>query len=340
MMHCPNEEYCLICSFNERYKCCYWRYLKGEVECSKKCECRRLCRSRPDIKIKALRVNLTEIPDFVKSKRFQKTCNGFSDLFIPEIKPYRGELKEAINSVKKADVKSLTISLLHFITPKGRFNKRFYRVKRAGGLHSFLNFDGKIILTTDIPNILCDRIDADRLCLYVESLKPDCITTFDTYYHDDQPTFITQIKMYETLEKTVRLSDKIKSPVIGLAIGPSNKLFEWYARCLVKLGCNLLAIPCFESRSRGSKKAGLGKIAERIQMIKSIHPDIQILLLSCSPSYPKVYGANYYSSYASWWMVDGENSFKKRVEKLKKYKRDAERYSKQRLVRKNGRGTL
>ena len=86
--------------------------------------------------------------------------------------------------------------------------------------------------------------------------------------------------------------------------------------------------------------SGLEKIAERIQMVKDVNPDIQILLLSCSPSHPQVYGATYYSSYASWWIVKGKNRDEKRLQKLEKYQKAAENYSRQRLVLENGRGTI
>ena len=308
----------------------------GKIECERNCTCKNLCHSRPERKQEALRIDLNNAPQFIVGKRFQKVCNGLPDRYIPEVKPYPDEMKKAIELTKKTGFKSLLISFSHFLTKKGKFNREFFKVKKAGGLHNYLNFNGKIVLVTDLLDTLCDALNVERLCISVTLLKPDYITTFDTYYYDDQPMFITQIKMLETLQKTVALYDKLDVPVIGLAVGPSNELFKWYTHCLIKLGCKILAIPCFESRSRGSKKSGVKKIAKRILMVKDIDSEAQILLLSCSPSRPRAYGADYYSSYSAWWIMKGKNANQKRMEKLEAYKKVAKEYSKQKLVHENG----
>ena len=253
--------------------------------------------------------------------------------YIPQI-PITSNTRKAIRLVKKADLAAIAISLNDFFTQNGELNVFFGKAKNAK-LHGYLDYDEDIILTTDMRDPLCDKLSADRLARIVGCLQPDCVTTFDTYCYDDQPSFITQMKMVEALKKTCAAVDRIDLDVLGLALGPPNELFKWYSRCLVETGVKNLSIPCYEQRVRGRKTQHVRAISKRIKFLKTSFPDTRIILLSVSPSRAsRVFSADYYSSL-SWFMPKEKNPVKKnkmRLERLLRYKKQSTEYASQTMV--------
>jgi hypothetical protein len=253
--------------------------------------------------------------------------------YIPQI-PVTSDARKAIGLVRKAELAAVAISLNDFFTQNGELNE-FFRKAKSAKLHGYLNYDDDIILTTDMRDSLCDMLSADRFAKIVNCLQPDCVTTFDTYCYDDQPSFITQMKMVEALKKTCTAVDRIDLDVLGLTLGPPNDLFEWYSRCLVEAGVKNLSIPCYEQRVRGRKTQYVRAISKRIKFLKTSFPDTRIMLLSVSPSRAsRVFSADYYSSL-SWFMPKEKDPVKKnnmRLERLLRYKRQSTEYASQEMV--------
>ena len=253
--------------------------------------------------------------------------------YIPQV-PVTGDLRRAVRLVKNAQAPTITVSLNDFFTPNGDLNKHFDKA-RSRKLHGYLDYDGEILLSTDIKDFLCDILSPDKYVHIVNTLQPDYVTTFDTYCYDDQPSFITQMKMVEALRKTCAAVGRVNAGVVGLALGPPNALFEWYSHCLVRAGAKNLAIPCYEQRVRGRKTKHVHAISRRINFLRSSFPDTRIILLSVGPSRAwKVFSADYYSSL-SWFMVKEKDPVKKdniRLGRLIRYRELSSKYASQRMV--------
>jgi hypothetical protein len=291
-------------------------------------------------KEKISNICLDAVPSSLLEVRFQNVCTSLPEHYLPEIRLFPREVRNATDFIRSNGFRAITISLSDFFTPEGRFNVNVLRVNESGGLHLFLKFKGQIILTTDINDFLCDRLNATKLYHLLKILRPDFVTTFDTYCYDDQPSFLSQIKMIETLDKISQLNALIQNGeidvgMIGLSIGPSIppdfRLFKWYSMCLDYIGCKVFAIPCYELRTRGDKKSRVEKIAMKIQILRDGFPNSKIILLSCSPAEPKVPASDYYSSY-TWYMVKGENKDIIKSRKLLGYRKFAQEYSEQRMI--------
>jgi len=340
-MDCPNSRLCFVCS---KQACCYHKYLEGEINCRHTCICRPLCKSSANKREKAIEIDFNEIPEFVKVGRIKNPCIGIpaSSRYIPQIPVRLREAKNALKLVDEAELDAIAISLGDFFTPNGDFNK-YYREAKIRKLHNYLDYDGYILLTTDIKDFLCDQLSRSKLIDMIYSLEPNGVTTYDTYCYDDQPSFVTQIKMVEALKGTRETFDELNTEAIGLAIGPPNKLFEWYSSCLVEMGGKVLAIPCYEVRVRGKKQERVGPISHRIKFLRDNFPSAEIILLSVSASRAfKVFSADYYSSL-TWFIVKEKNRVRKnklRLERLLRYKQLTKKYGSQRMVSLNGRGEI
>ncbi|MEM2886123.1 MAG: hypothetical protein QXF24_08560 [Thermoproteota archaeon] len=86
------------------------------------------------------------------------------------------------------------------------------------GLHDFLNFNGKILLSTVMPDELIDKLTKDDYFKLIKELKPDAAMIPDNYTYVDAP-------LYQSWSQTMRLISlandflDLDIPLIGLIKG-------------------------------------------------------------------------------------------------------------------------
>lgn len=318
MVDCINSKHCKEC---DSRNCCYWRYFKGTHSCENKLDCMKYCRNY-NYKLLSDEIDLAEC-NFSYLK-FKKPYNErIKDKFIPRLELSKYQL---INDIKKAGIDTIAISALEFFTPKSKFTKITRKIRTVNGIHNYLDFDGNIILTTNMLDSMCDVLSSDLYLRLIKAIKPDIITTFDTYYYDDQPYFITKLKLYETIKKNMELAHKTDKPVIAMSIGSYSNLFTWFNSTLFQMGCQYYMIPCYYFPF--DYKNGIKRIPDKVSILKQIDEKIKIILIGASPiKTRKLYLINNFSSGLT------VNKSKNKYSQIIKYKNLAEDLSYQKTLR-------
>jgi len=117
------------------------------------------------------------------------------------------------------------------------------------GLHDYLGFYGRIVLSTIMPDELIDELQPKDYLKSVRDLKPDATMIPDNYTYMDDP-------LYLSWSQTIRLARNALSfleldvPAIGLIKGATPEQVGWSTRQLVDMGYGTFALPARElSRS-------------------------------------------------------------------------------------------
>lgn len=226
---------------------------------------------------------------------FNNSAKDLPSNYIPEVMPSKNQRKEAISLIKLANVPIIAISLQNFFY--GLNENPLLRQARKKGLHNFLKYQGKIMLTTDVKDRLCDHFvqNPKYFNSLVQQLNPDYLTTFDTYTYSNIPTGIARIKMLEVVSVLEHLLD-LDCKIIGLSLGAIPEQVMAYTELLKNIGCKIIAHPVYEFR----KFADINSIRWRLASSKKL--GLKTLLLSCTPGFysaRKLY-SDYYSSW-SWF---------------------------------------
>jgi len=113
------------------------------------------------------------------------------------------------------------------------------------GLHDYLGFDGKILLSTVMPDELIDRLETKDYFRLFEDLRPDATMIPDNYTYTDVP-------LYQSWSQTIRLVSfaneflKLDTPLIGLVKGANLRQMDWAIRKQVEMGYASFAMPARE----------------------------------------------------------------------------------------------
>ena len=113
------------------------------------------------------------------------------------------------------------------------------------GLHDYLGFDGKILLSTVMPDELIDRLETKDYFRLIGELGPDATMIPDNYTYTDVP-------LYQSWSQTMRLVSlaneflKLDIPLIGLVKGANLRQMDWAVRRQVEMGYVSFAMPARE----------------------------------------------------------------------------------------------
>lgn len=117
-----------------------------------------------------------------------------------------------------------------------RFKKTFRKVVAAGGLHNFLGFSGKLLLSLIMRDEIIAVCKPKRYAIAINALKPDLYTTIDGETYEGEYTLSwNEINRIHTQNKQlVALCPRHKP--IGLVKGCSEKQIEHHISLLKSLG--------------------------------------------------------------------------------------------------------
>lgn len=113
------------------------------------------------------------------------------------------------------------------------------------GLHDYLGFNGKILLSTVMPDELIDRLETKDYFKLIKELRPDATMVPDNYTYTDVP-------LYQSWSQTIRLVSfandflKLDVPLIGLVKGANLCQMDWAVRKQVEMGYVSFAMPVRE----------------------------------------------------------------------------------------------
>jgi len=164
------------------------------------------------------------------------------------------------------------------------------------GLHDFLGFDGKILLSTVMEDELLDALTPNDYVRMINDIRPDATMTPDSYtYHDDPLCFSWE----QTLKQAAfsRAFSELDIPIVGLVKGVIWKQIAWSAERAIELGCSSFAIPSRELAQQGLLD---GKISAVINALRKDREDAQLLLYGLS--YPLRKRGEFTYSGLSWFI--------------------------------------
>lgn len=163
------------------------------------------------------------------------------------------------------------------------------------GLHDFLGFNGKIILSMVMPDELIDRLRLEDYFRLIRDLRPDATMIPDNYTYIDDPLFLSW-------SQTIRLVSfandflKLNIPVIGLVKGANLLQMDWAIKKQVEMGYVSFAMPARELFEEGSLGYFLPHV---LKILKNNSIDFELLVYGVGRK-QKYKGISY--SNLSWFI--------------------------------------
>lgn len=322
---CRLFDLCRYCTSSFYNECCLVYNLKHKDfpkncgDCYNKKRCKRANGDRISIK---------GIPDFTAidnlQYRVRNPIYGLQQNYIPKIDIDSPNLRaEQIRIIRSCKINILNVSLQKMMaSTKDELIKKKYLLD----LHKFLDFHGKILLTTNIKDKFCDKImqNIPKFIEQVNLMNVDIMTTLDANFYWDQPLFITLLKLKQ-ITIANRLIQDINCSQIGL-VPPMIPFFtKKYIQFMLNSNFKVIGIPMQEI-NKDNERGFKSKIFHLANSLKTFNK-FKLLLISTSPT--KINPRNlifsdYYTSL-SWTMIKNskllskENINHKRKQKLLDY---------------------
>jgi hypothetical protein len=119
----------------------------------------------------------------------------------------------------------------------------------GNGLHDYLGFDGRIVLSTIMPDELIDEFQPKDYLRFVRDLKPDATMVPDNYTYMDDPLYLSWSQTIRLVRNALSFLE-LDIPAIGLIKGATPEQVGWSTKQLVDMGYETFALPARElSRS-------------------------------------------------------------------------------------------
>jgi len=118
------------------------------------------------------------------------------------------------------------------------------------GLHDFLNFNGKILLSTVMPDELIDKLTKDDYFKLIKELRPDATMIPDNYTYIDAP-------LYQSWSQTMRLISlandflDLDVPLIGLIKGANLRQIHMSLKREIEMNYVSFVMPARELFEQG-----------------------------------------------------------------------------------------
>jgi len=175
-------------------------------------------------------------------------------------------------------------------------NKALMQRASSRGLHGFLGFDGKILLSTVMEDELLDELTSDDYIGMINDIRPDATMTPDSYTYLDDPLCLS---WEQTLKQAAFSSafSELDIPVVGLIKGVIWKQIAWSTEKAIELGCDIFTLP-----SRELAELGLldGVVSAIMSVLRKSNKDAQLLLHGLS--YPFRSKGKFAYSGLSWFI--------------------------------------
>lgn len=322
---CDLANVCQTCNALEApWECCYWDSKNGGL-CRFHGSSFHVGHSKLTSHswASALESSLSKAENIVSSVRLSSQ-DSFPSPFIPEVKLGIKNSSRALAIIRETGVPIIAVSLGEFYN--GTRELARLRVARTLGMRRLLHFDGQVLLTTDVPDELCEHFlrHPEALRDTVKCLNPDFVTTPDTSCYHNIPAAISLYNICRAVIATGYLVD-VNAKVVGLALGSNTNQLLQHARSLIKMGCKILAVPLYEFR-----RLGLHQLARHRVTLLRRDSGAKTLALSCSPwRGERLILADYYSSWSWFPFSSGASSLEEGVLKLNRFLQRCREHSSQ-----------
>jgi len=184
-------------------------------------------------------INLGRIPE------------GFTDQDVARLRvQMKLELPEFTPTISLTDRRSwfwpdlqipwIAVRLSELIKGKGTMRELVSR-----GLHDFLGFEGKVLLSTVMEDELLDKLRPSDYLKMIEEIRPDATMTPDVYTYVDDPFSLSWAQTFKHIAYARAFAD-LGIPVVGLVKGAIAKQVTYSTEKLCELGCQNFVIPSRE----------------------------------------------------------------------------------------------
>lgn len=158
---------------------------------------------------------------------------------------------------EKSTCPAVTVRLKDILNKSGKSYKPiFNEIKKAGGIHAHLGFEGNVILSSVMEDQTIDGLTKKREAFaeIVEELKPNYWMTSDGETYNNEPN-LSEVEINRMIDETKYMLDNTgKSRPIGLVKGCNPEQVDRHAEMLVKLGVKDLAFHTGDFLARGSNE--------------------------------------------------------------------------------------
>lgn len=165
------------------------------------------------------------------------------------------KLSENMTLVVAKEVKAQTIvvKMQELITPTGvRFNSRFAEIKAAGGIHNYLDYNGKVILSTIMPDQAIRKCTISMYADAIDTLQPDIAMTIDGETYEDK-RITAEKECARCLEESAQLLRLCPDhEFYGLVKGASMQQVETSIDGLLGMGLDTLVFHAGDYVRRGN----------------------------------------------------------------------------------------
>jgi hypothetical protein len=121
-----------------------------------------------------------------------------------------------------------------------------YRLAVSKGLNRMLKFDGKILISSVMPDAYIVQRGVGWFINAIKELKPDVVTTWDVPTYSDHPKKASLNWLLASLEASRRMSLELDTPMIGLVAGADLPQVQLSSACLAAMGFHHQALACHE----------------------------------------------------------------------------------------------
>jgi len=113
------------------------------------------------------------------------------------------------------------------------------------GLHDYLGYDGKIALSTIMPDEIIDKLKPADYARLVGDLRPDVAMVSDNHTYIDDPFYLSWSQTIRLVRYAAELRD-LGVPVLGVIKGAISKQTQWCIERQLQLGYTSFALPVRE----------------------------------------------------------------------------------------------
>ncbi len=139
--------------------------------------------------------------------------------------------KETFDVFRVVPVKLIVVRLQDLVSKNTyEFNKTYYDVISAGGLHSFLGFNGLILLSMVMRDEIIAHFKPSRYATAINSLIPDSFTTIDGETYEGEYSLSSREieRIHAENRELVKLCPKFQP--LGLVKGCTKNQIEYHVR--------------------------------------------------------------------------------------------------------------
>ncbi|HID90410.1 TPA: hypothetical protein EYP44_00435 [Candidatus Bathyarchaeota archaeon] len=109
---------------------------------------------------------------------------------------------------------ALIVSLGEMLSDKASLRKI-----TAKGIHDFLGFQGKIILSSIMPDEILDSLTGRKYARLIRAVRPDAAMVLDCYTYIDDPLVISWKQLIKYVNNMVYTINNVDVPLLGIVKG-------------------------------------------------------------------------------------------------------------------------